>query len=87
MSATQPAPATFLSTSATFRIDVVSRNHISDKHLEHEAALLGLTGLGELRRSRYYLVRGTLDAAAAQRLGETLLSDPCLLYTSDAADE
>ena len=76
MSATQPAPATLLSSAATFRIDVVPRNHVSDKHLEHEAALLGLTGLGELRRSRYYLVRGALDAAAAQRLGETLLSDP-----------
>jgi phosphoribosylformylglycinamidine synthase len=63
---------------ATFRIDVLSRTPAADPHLAHEAGLLGLSRLKDLRRSRYYLVRGELDAAAAQRLGDRLLCDPVI---------
>jgi phosphoribosylformylglycinamidine synthase len=64
--------------SATFRIDILPQTSAADAHLAHEAKLLGLTRLKDLRRSRYYLVRGDLDAAAAQRLGDTLLCDPII---------
>ena len=68
-------PATM---SATFRIDILPQTSAADAHLAHEAKLLGLTRLKDLRRSRYYLVRGDLDAATAQRLGDTLLCDPVI---------
>ncbi len=64
--------------TALFRIDVQSAHPAGDLHLQHEAELLGLRGLGELRRSRYYIVRGELDAASARRLAETLLCDPII---------
>ena len=67
---------------ATFRIDILPRNPGADPHLAHEAKLLGLKGMKELRRSRYYLVRGELDAASAQRLGDTLLCDPVIEVAS-----
>ena len=64
--------------SATFRIDILPQTSAADAHLAHEAKLLGLTRLKDLRRSRYYLVRGDLDADAAQHLGDTLLCDPII---------
>jgi phosphoribosylformylglycinamidine synthase II len=64
--------------TALFRIDVHSAHPAGDLHLQHEAELLALHGLGELRRSRYYLVRGELDAAGALRLAQTLLCDPII---------
>ena len=65
-------------TPATFRIDILPLSPTADAHLAHEAKLLGLKKLRDLRRSRYYLVQGELDAAAAQRLGDTLLCDPVI---------
>jgi phosphoribosylformylglycinamidine synthase len=63
--------------STTVRVDVIPARPANDQELQREARLLGLTGLGEIRSSRYYLLRGSgLDAAAARRLGETLLADP-----------
>ncbi|MBA3937794.1 MAG: phosphoribosylformylglycinamidine synthase subunit PurL [Planctomycetes bacterium] len=64
--------------TATFRIDVQASAPGTDHHLAHEAKLLGLGHLGEVRRSRYYLVQGELDEVSAQRLGDVLLSDPVL---------
>jgi phosphoribosylformylglycinamidine synthase len=62
--------------TATFRIDVQPAQPVADLHLQHEAELLDLHGFGDMRRSRYYLVRGELDGAAAQNLASTLLCDP-----------
>lgn len=62
--------------AATFRVDVVSRRPGTDPHLVAEAAALGLAHLRDIRSSRYYLLRGDLDAATARRLGERLLADP-----------
>jgi len=62
--------------ASTFRIDVCPLIPAVDQHLVHEAALLGLKHLTALYKSRYYLVRGTLDAAGAEKLGKQLLSDP-----------
>jgi phosphoribosylformylglycinamidine synthase subunit PurSL len=61
--------------AATFRIDICPLIPAVDHHLVHEAELLGLP-LQALYRSRYYVVRGALDAAAAERLGRQLLGDP-----------
>jgi len=62
--------------AATFRIDVCPLIPAVDQHLVHEAALLGLTHLKALYRSRYYVVRGQVDAASAEKLGRQLLGDP-----------
>jgi phosphoribosylformylglycinamidine synthase II len=62
--------------AATFRIDVCPLIPAVDHHLVHEAALLGLGRLSALYRSRYVVLRGKLDAAAAERLGRQLLADP-----------
>jgi phosphoribosylformylglycinamidine synthase len=62
--------------AATFRIDVCPLIPAVDQHLVHEAELLGLGHLKALYRSRYFLVRGDLDVAKAERLGRSLLSDP-----------
>ncbi|HAT10232.1 MAG TPA: phosphoribosylformylglycinamidine synthase subunit PurL [Planctomycetes bacterium] len=62
--------------SASFRLDVCPLIPAVDQHLVHDAKLLGLGHLTALYRSRYYVVRGKLDAAAAERLGKALLCDP-----------
>jgi phosphoribosylformylglycinamidine synthase subunit PurSL len=62
--------------AATFRIDVCPLIPAVDHHLVHEAALLGLGHLQAIYRSRYYVVRGALDAASAEKLGRQLLGDP-----------
>jgi phosphoribosylformylglycinamidine synthase len=63
----------------TFRVDVLPTVPGPDHHLEHEAKLLGLNGVGEIRRSRYYLLSGDkLSAADAATLGGRLLSDPVI---------
>ncbi len=63
---------------ALFRVDVLPRQAQADAHLVHEAELLGLNHLQDIRRSRYFLLAGNLDQAAAQRLGQQLLADPVL---------
>src|SRR3954467_15527072 len=63
----------------TFRVDVLPSDRAADQgdhHLEREARMLGLDGLGALRRSRYYLIEGDLDAERAGRLARSLLTDP-----------
>ncbi|MCX8039606.1 MAG: phosphoribosylformylglycinamidine synthase subunit PurL [Planctomycetota bacterium] len=60
------------------RIDVCPLIPAVDQHLLREAALLGLTRITALYRSRYYLLRGALDAATAERLGRELLADPII---------
>jgi len=62
--------------ASTFRIDVCPLIPAIDQHLVHEAELLGLGQLRALYRSRYYVVSGKLDAAAAEKLGRQLLGDP-----------
>ncbi len=61
--------------SATVRIDVVPATPGPDHHLAAEARLLGLGHLHDLRRSRYYLLRGEVSAAQAERLAG-FLADP-----------
>ena len=68
----------FPTMTATFRIDVRPITPAADLHLHQEAELLGLGHLRDIRRSRYYLVRGELDDASAQRLASTLLCDPII---------
>jgi len=60
------------------RVDITSLSPAHDHHLELEATLLGLSGLGTLVRSRYYLLDGDLDEAAALRLAQELLCDPLI---------
>src|SRR5689334_10067357 len=67
---------------ATFRIDVVPATPAPDLHLAHEARLLGLERIQEVRRSRYYLIQGDLDERGATRLAKTLLSDPVIEQVS-----
>ena len=62
--------------SAAYRLDVLPAQSGPDQHLAHEAAVLGLGRLTDLRRSRYYLLRGELDQGGLERLGARLLSDP-----------
>ncbi|MBA2480814.1 MAG: phosphoribosylformylglycinamidine synthase subunit PurL [Planctomycetes bacterium] len=63
---------------ATHRIDIVAASPATDHHLAHEAKLLGLDHIRDIRRSRYYLVQGQVDVRAATRLAETLLCDPVI---------
>ncbi len=65
-----------MSSVATVRIDVTPVRAQSDPHLVADASALGLGHLRDLRRSRYYLLRGAIDASAAERLAATLLADP-----------
>lgn len=58
----------------TARIDVLPAQSTIDPHLVHEASLLGLE-LGDLRKSRYYLVQGDFDAAGLAKVA-ALLADP-----------
>src|SRR4051812_12191295 len=58
MPRSQPAQTAPL---ATFRIDVAPVHPEVDHHLEREARLLGLRGVASPRRSRYYLIQGSLD--------------------------
>ncbi len=58
------------------RIDVLPAVSAPDPHLAHEAALLGLGRLTDLRKSRYVLVEGEFDAAGLSRLASVLLTDP-----------
>ena len=60
----------------TARIDVLPAISAPDPHLAHEAALLGLGRLTDLRKSRYVLIEGEFDAAGVQRLASILLTDP-----------
>lgn len=77
--ATAPQRSTVLPAMATtFRIDILSKSPTADLHLAHECRLLGLNHVGGLIKSRYYLVRGSFDQAAAERLGRTLLCDPVI---------
>ncbi|MHC5067401.1 MAG: phosphoribosylformylglycinamidine synthase subunit PurL, partial [Planctomycetota bacterium] len=62
--------------SATFRIDVVPAVAGTDPHLISEAKHIGLGHLAEIRSSRYYLLRGAIDQAAADAIGAKLLADP-----------
>jgi len=75
-------------TAAAYRLDVLPAQSGPDPHLAHEAAVLGLGRLTDVRRSRYYLVRGELDRQGLERLGSKLLSDPVVerlsLTTPDA---
>jgi phosphoribosylformylglycinamidine synthase II len=58
----------------TARIDVLPAQSAIDHHLVHEARLLGLA-LGDLRKSRYYVVQGDFDAAGLAKVA-ALLADP-----------
>lgn len=71
--------------ATTFRIDVLPKSPTADQHLAHECKLLGLGHLGGLFKSRYYLLRGELDRAGAERLGRTLLTDPVIETVSLSA--
>ncbi len=74
--------------TVTHRIDVRPIVSAADPHLAHEAELLGLGHLTDLRRSRYYLISGAVTKAQAQILARRLLSDPvvetCALTVPDA---
>ena len=75
---------------ATYRLDIVPVKPGVDHHLVNEARAIGLDRLTDIRRSRYYLVHGDLDAQRLLHLGTTLLNDPVLekvsLVPPDAAD-
>lgn len=60
----------------TFRVDVLAQQPSANVHLLNEAHSLGLRHLRDARSNPFYLLRGPLDAAAAHRLGQTLLADP-----------
>lgn len=62
----------------TARIDILPLVSGIDPHLVHEAASLGLGHVKDLRRSRYYLVRGDFDQAGLERLATRLLCDPVI---------
>ena len=62
----------------TARIDILPLTAAADPHLAHEAKLLGLGHLTDLRRSRYYLISGTFETAAVERLAGRLLCDPII---------
>ena len=64
--------------SAAFRIDILSAHPAADPHLRHDAELLGLGHLGDLYRSRYYLLRGDLKTEQVHLLGTRLLADPVI---------
>jgi phosphoribosylformylglycinamidine synthase len=74
-------------TAAAYRLDVLPAQPGPDHHLAHEAAVLGLGRLTDLRRSRYYLVRGDLDRGGLERLGGRLLSDPVVERLSLASPD
>ncbi|MFW5829408.1 MAG: phosphoribosylformylglycinamidine synthase subunit PurL [Planctomycetota bacterium] len=61
---------------AIFRVDVQRRQPSVDQHLLHEAELLGLGHLRDIRRSTYFLISGAIDREQAERLGRELLADP-----------
>ncbi|MCK6487933.1 MAG: phosphoribosylformylglycinamidine synthase subunit PurL [Planctomycetes bacterium] len=63
---------------ATARIDILPLVSAADPHLAHEAELLGLGHLADLRRSRYYLLSGDFDRAGLERVATRLLSDPVI---------
>lgn len=65
--------------SETLRVDVRPLISVPDAHLAALAAGLGLGHLRDLRKSRYFLLRGEgLNQADAGRLGATLLADPVI---------
>ncbi len=61
---------------STLRLDVVPAVAGTDPHLLAELPHLGLGHLTDIRSSTYYLLRGSLSAADAERLGAVLLADP-----------
>ena len=66
----------------TARIDVLPATPASDHHLVHEAKLLGLGHLTDLRKSRYYLLRGDFSDANLALMAARLVADPIIERTS-----